>query len=137
MKRYIAVLAGLVLSPLVGAQDAQVPPALMYANKPIDSLCFSNQEGNKAEIQLARCGAAAEKMTVKGQNADLLKKGYIGYDWQAAKSAYPAQGYSYYRFFDAGNQQYWLHTVNNGGGSGDFTAVSRVSRKNDNTMLMQ
>lgn len=63
----------------------------------------------------------------------LIKKGFTGYDWQDPLNS-ATQGYSYYKIFNAGNHRYWIYTVNNGGGSGDFTAIQLIKRKNANTL---
>ncbi len=113
------------------------PADLMLENKPIDSLCFFNLENNKSTINLKQCGIKKEKYILKGTNADLIKKGYIGYDWQDPTLQGSAQGYSYYRYFNAGNNQFWVYTINNGGGSGDFTAINLVKYKNKDKLELK
>lgn len=133
MKQSVALGFTLFLPAAVFAAATQ-PADLMYLNKPIDALCFFNQGSNREYVQLSQCGALIDKLSFKGQNTNLLKKGYIGFDWQSSNAAYPAQGYSYYQFFPAGNHQYWIYTLNNGGGSGEFTALNRVTRKDANQL---
>ncbi|WP_058478841.1 hypothetical protein [Legionella steigerwaltii] len=115
--------------------SAAVPADLMFHNKPIDALCFFNMEGK--EINLEQCGLAKDKYAVKGQNASLIAKGYIGYNWQDPEYPGPAEGYSYYKFFNAGKNVYWLYTINSGGGTGDFTTLYKVKRKNTNTLEIE
>ncbi|PWY56770.1 hypothetical protein DGG96_05010 [Legionella qingyii] len=107
---------------------AAVPADFMFHDKPIDALCFFNMEGTV--IDLNQCGLAKEKYVMKGQNSKLIANGYIGYDWQDPEFSDSSQGYSYYKFFNAGERTYWLYTVNSGGGTGHFTAIHRVKRKN-------
>lgn len=115
---------------------AQVPTDLMYLGKPIDSLCF-NLDANSNTIQLNTCGIKKEKYTLSSVNSDLIKKGYVGFDWKDTTASYPAEGYSYYKIFPADNQQYWIYTINNGGGSGEFTAINLVKRKNADTLAIK
>ncbi|WP_454782131.1 hypothetical protein [Legionella sp. WA2022007384] len=110
-----------------GEIGAAIPADFMFHNKPVDALCFFNMEGN--EIDLNQCGLAKEKYVMKGQNSKLIEKGYIGYNWQDPQFSDSAQGYSYYKFFNAGEKLYWLYTINSGGGTGDFTAIHLVKRK--------
>src|SRR5690606_23485956 len=48
-----------------------------------------------------------------------------------------SQGYTYYKFFNAGNNQYWIYSINNGGGSGDFTNLYLVQRLDSHTLGIQ
>ena len=124
----------LFLSLFAAKVCADVPEDLMFHNKPIDALCFFNLEGKV--INLKKCGLAEEKYVFKGQNSKLIEKGFIGYDWQNPEFQGSAEGYSYYKFFNAGKNLYWLYTVNSGGGSGEFTAINLVKRKTTNTLEM-
>jgi len=108
------------------------PSDLMMENKPIDSLCFFNLENNISTINLQLCGIKMEKYILKGTNTKLIKKNYVGYNWQDSKFKSAVEGYSYYRYFNAGANQFWVYTINNGGGSGEFTAINLVKRKNNN-----
>lgn len=119
------------------AVSAALPQALLFLNKPVDSLCFFNLESNSDKISLGNCGAAKEKVRVKGHNASLLNRGFIGYDWQASGTSYPSQGSSYYKPFDAGDQAWWIYTLNNGGGSGDFTAINLVKREKPDVLSIK
>ncbi|STY31041.1 Uncharacterised protein [Legionella wadsworthii] len=112
--------------------NADIPKDLMFHNEPIDALCFFNFEGKDLDLQ--HCGLAKEKYLVKGHDSSLLAKGYIGFNWQDPLFPDSAQGYSYYKFFSAGENQYWLYTLNSGGGTGNFTAIHQVKRKNENTL---
>lgn len=111
----------------------QLPMDLLYNDKPIDSLCFQNPEKNT--LDLAHCGAKQQKLLPQMSNEQLLKKGYIGYDWKdPTLPSHAPRGYSYYRFFQAGKHQYWIYSVNNGGGTGVFTAIYLVQRNALNTL---
>ena len=54
--------------------------------------------------------------------------GYIGYSWQDPEFQGETEGYSYYKYFNAGKDLYWLYTINSGGGTGSFTAIHLVKR---------
>ncbi|MCW8416713.1 hypothetical protein OQJ18_14380 [Fluoribacter dumoffii] len=129
IKTFLLLLCSPLLAPKI---NAAVPPALMFHNKPVDALCFFNFEGK--EIDLERCGLAKTKYGVKGHNSNLMAKGYIGYNWQDPEDPGPAEGYSYYKFFSAGKNLYWVYTINSGGGTGEFTTLYQVKRKNTTTL---
>ncbi len=132
MKKMSAVF--LALFAVNASAANKLPTDLMYLDKPIDALCFSAAEKSDT-IDLRDCGYLKEKYTVKGQNADLLKKGYTGYNWQDNREAsFQPQGYSYYKAFDAGNKQFWIYSINGTGGSGDFTAIQSVKRTDPDTL---
>ncbi|WP_392538148.1 hypothetical protein [Legionella sp. 227] len=132
----IGILGFIIFSSVFAAKiSAAVPADLMFHNQPIDALCFFNSEGN--EIDLEDCGLAKAKYAVKGHNSSLIAKGYIGYNWQDPEYPGPAEGYSYYKFFNAGNNEYWLYTINSGGGTGDFTTLYKVKRKNTRTLEIE
>ncbi|KTD40227.1 hypothetical protein Lpar_1544 [Legionella parisiensis] len=115
--------------------NAAVPVDLMFHNKPIDPLCFFNIDGKT--IDLKQCGQEKEKYVIKGHNSQLIAQGYIGYNWQDPQFPDSAEGYSYYRFFNAGENLYWLYTINSGGGTGNFTSIHRVKRKNTDTLEVE
>jgi len=134
MKRLTACMIAMALTP---AAMASVPAELMYLNKPVDPLCFFDMESDSDQIVLKKCGIAKEKVQIKGQNADLLKKGFIGFNWQSTDTSYASQGSSYYKWFDAGNKAWWVYTLNNGGGSGDFTAINLVRRESPDSLSLK
>jgi hypothetical protein len=127
----------LLFSLFVSMAYASVPEDLMQHSKPIDALCFFNMEGNSTTINLNNCGRSKYKYVIKGHNAILSKKGFIGYDWQDPSLKGATQGYSYYKIFNVGNHRFWIYTVNSGGGTGEFTAIQLVERKNANTLGTQ
>jgi hypothetical protein len=135
MKLIPAVLLSVVMSAVHAEATKDFPAELTYAGKPIDPLCFFSMEGNSNTIDLTHCGIEKDKYKKIGENAELIKKGFIGFDWK--ESEFSSQGYSYYKFFPAGNNQYWIYTLNNGGGSGDFTEINLVSRKNPTTLELK
>ena len=119
---------------LTWAVFPNLPEDLLYLSKPIDSLCFFQPETSSETIRLNQCGLAKEKGLIKKENAALIKQGFIGFDWQTPNTAYTSQGYSYYKPLNAGQHQYWIYTVNNSGGNGEFTAVSFVKRTGAETL---
>ena len=78
--------------------------------------------------------AQRKRNTVQGPNPELSKKGYIGFDWQDKDMSDEMHGYSYYRFFNAGDKHYWVYTINNGGGTGEFTSIYLVKRIDANKL---
>lgn len=116
-----------------------IPNDLMYAGKPIDSLCFSNERPHKGTIDLRNCGATHEKYVLNGVNAELSKKEYIGYDWKDPSLPKEANvsGYSYYKFYPANGNMYWIYSINNTGGSGEFTSIFLAQRKDPDTLTIQ
>jgi hypothetical protein len=116
---------------------AAVPDDLLFNHKPIDALCFFDMQHQTNTINLKKCGLAEYKYSVKGKNTDLIHKGYIGYDWADPAVPAPSHGYSYYRFFEAGDHAYWLYTINSGGGTGEFTSIYWVKRKNATMLEMK
>lgn len=109
---------------------------MMFADKPIDSLCFDFQEKTNT-IDLQNCGAKNRHLEiVKDQNDVLSKKGFIGYSWRDHSTPI-SQGFSYYKFYPAKNNHYWVYTINNGGGSGEFTDILLAKRKDENTLEIQ
>lgn len=120
--------------PVFAFPGTPVPDSLMYSGMPVDSLCFANPD---TKINLKRCGAAWEKYRIIDSHTDLNKKGYIGYDWADTTNAPGAQGFSYYRYFKAGNNQFWIYSINNGGGSGNFTNLYLVKRLDANTLSVK
>ncbi|MBA2709830.1 MAG: hypothetical protein H0U57_04455 [Tatlockia sp.] len=108
--------------------SANAVPSLMFSGKPVDPLCFSNLESNLNTIDLKTCGIKKEKYRVTGQDEDLIKKGYVGFNWKDSSS--DSQGMSYYKVFSAGANQFWAYTLNNSGGSGEFTSLKLVKQKN-------
>lgn len=125
----ITVILGLFISSIVWAVSSNVPHGLFFLAKPVDPLCFSNLNSRSKVIDLKNCGLAKEKLVISGENSYLINQGFIGFDWQDPKASYPSQGESYYKGFNAGGNHYWIYTVNNSGGSGDFTAINAVKVK--------
>lgn len=130
----IKITSGVCFSIFSMALWAETPADLMFHNKPIDPLCFNITEGNATTVDLNNCGITKQKYVSKGSNETLIQQGYIGYNWQDPSFQEAPQGFSYYKIFHAGPNQYWLSTVNNGGGSGDFTTIYLVKRKNPTTL---
>lgn len=135
MKKQIAAL---LLSPLALtiACAANVPAAMTFDGKPIDSLCFDMTERMNT-IDLKNCGAKQNNVEIlKEENDTLNKKGFTGYSWK--DSSTPASsGFSYYKAFPAKNNSYWIYTINNGGGSGEFTNLFLAKRIDANTLQIK
>lgn len=135
MKKRIAAIAFLSPFVLASAYAANIPADMMFDGKPIDSLCFNLQE-NTNTIDLQKCGAKSQNYVVKDQKDILNKKGYTGYNWQDPSTQAPG-GYTYYKFFPTKDKKYWVYAINNGGGSGEFTGIFLVARKDANTLTIE
>lgn len=123
----------LALLPIIIASAATAAEGpFMYSGKPIDAICFYNFHGKSDTIQLGTCGARFEKLVRAGQNAELVKQGFVGYRFEDVGE--DSRGFSYYKTFPGGNNLYWVYTVNDGGGSGVFTAINAVSRTGEATL---
>lgn len=116
--------------------SSHYPADLQYANKPVDPLCFFDLDNDKGIVHFNDCGIAKTQYTITEKNKNLTQQGFYGFDWKDNTSNYPSAGSSYYKAWEAGNHHYWLFTDNNGGGSGDFTAINLYSRQNDTTAML-
>lgn len=108
------------------------PQSLIYKGKPIDPLCFyqTGESQDSDAINLTKCGLHTEQgRSLKGENNHLTDQGYLGYDFSWDMDNGPEmQGYSYYKPLGSVNQSILIQTVNNGGGTGEFTTLSLVKR---------
>lgn len=97
----------------------------------IDSLCIYEAKPGEL-VALTKCGLSAnnqQRHIVKGNTA-LSDKGYIGYYYRSdtqSGQAVSEQGYSYYRIVGQIGHQQIVQTVNNTGGSGEFTGLYRLT----------
>ena len=128
-KNLVAVFFSLFIGSVGAVPEVDsFPTDMMFADKSIDSLCFADWEDSASLVYLNNCGITKLNYTLNGVNDALINKGFIGYDWTDAKNQ--SNGYSYYKFFSAEDHFYWIYTINNSGGSGHFTAIDLVKRKN-------
>jgi len=114
-----------------------LPADLLFDGEPIDSLCFFGIETSTQTIDLHNCGAKNQKYIIKGKNSIFSKKDFIGYDWQDPNFTPAPQGYSYYKVFAGKNNKFWIYTINNGGGSGEFTEIYQVQRVDKHTLTLK
>lgn len=137
MIRNLAVtllLSSLASSLFAAPAASQFTSDFMYGDSPIDALCFFNLEEEAGTINLQNCGVTKENYVRNSEkgNDKLFQQGFIGFNWQ--DNANHAEGYSYYKIFPAGNGEYWVYSINSGGGSGVFSAIDLVSRKDASTL---
>jgi len=135
-------LTGLIFCLLLSSQiDAKVTTtatsALTYQNKPIDALCFFDFQGKQSKVALNKCGLQSDHdRKLQTVDQDLIKKGYVGFDYTYTIDANTQQhGASYYKVLGKFNQAYLLYTINNSGGSGEFTALISVKRNQDSLQI--
>lgn len=140
-KYKVSILLSLLLAVSFAYADTSnpIPADLMFNGQPIDSLCFFKiaSNTNTSTIDLSHCGAVEEKYSIIGKNAKLSKQGFIGYEWIDPSLPPGPRGHSYYQYFNAENNKYWIYTINSGGGTGEFSAVSLVKRKNAETLVVE
>lgn len=136
IQRRVMVILNLLFTCAVWSLSNPIPKELFFLGKPADPLCFSDLESHSNIIDLKNCGLAKEKLTLKRQNISLLRKGFFGFDWKNTEDSYPSEGYSYYKIFPLGYYQYWIYTLNNRGGSGDFTAIKILTVKKEGQLLI-
>lgn len=104
------------------------PNELKYKGQPIDPMCF---EGNEKKISLNQCGIHFQQsLKMSGQNDNLIKKGYYGYDYQQTDNG-NMQAYSYYKVVGQYQHSFVIYRISSGGGSGVFTSINLVKRVND------
>lgn len=110
------------------------PEALTYHDKPIDPLCFTENEPSNNQ-SLDKCGAQfSSELEIIDKDQKLIDSGYIGYEYNWSDKTDPAiqsRGYSYYKVIGYFNHRYTVYALNNGGGTGHFTSLNLVTRKND------
>jgi hypothetical protein len=119
------------------ASHAKIPDDFMFHDHPINPLCFFYMADDSGLLNIKKCSAENSTYIITGHDKDLIKDGYTGYDWQDPESSNSSQGYSYYKLFEAGNNLYWLYAINNGGGTGNFTAINLVKRKNKDYLTIK
>ncbi|GGI79291.1 hypothetical protein [Legionella impletisoli] len=115
------------------ASDVRFPQILLFNGKPIDPLCFYEAGETHGNVDLSTCGLHSEPgRSITGKNTHLTDKGYFGYDysWKMEQGA-SSQGYSYYKPLGMLNQSVIIETLNNSGGTGEFSSLSMVSRNNN------
>ncbi len=137
MKKYIVVILASQLFGFNSADAAHQPNDMKFNGKPIDSLCFDINESEQKMIYLQHCGAKQMKYQITGKNSYLAKKGFIGFNWKNSEVSDALEGASYYQFFVASDKQYWVYTLNNGGGTGDFTSIKLVERNHPDTLIVK
>ncbi len=112
---------------------AHVPAELLYQGQPIDPLCFGELAATHVRVDLKKCGIHAQ---VKGKKLagypPLLAKGFVGYNYTyKINDSVDLHGYSYYNVLSRKNNSFVIQTINNGGGTGDLSSLSVVTRQGD------
>lgn len=129
--RYLYLLICLIPGINLAADvPANFPEALLYKDKPIDPLCIYAAQSSVDTVALASCGIATEKgRKIIGQNDNLIKKGYVGFNYKWDDS--PLQGYSYYKAVGESDKSPIVYAINNTGGSGQFSYILLLTRIKD------
>jgi hypothetical protein len=133
VKKLKLILLGLTCFLAVNALAYPIPKSfpdsLIYQNKPLDPLCIT--EFNSTHSALNQCGSVQQGLKISGYNSNLMRKGFVGFDFQE-NDKYPSRGYSYYKPFGVINGAAIVYSVSSGGGSGEFTAIQLVKRTDNN-----
>jgi hypothetical protein len=116
------------------------PREFMFLNKPIDPVCISNpwDDSHKGLVDLNKCGMTQSHFVFDNYNDLLKNKGYYGWNWKDLSDPNTLnRGSGYYKFWDAGDHQFWVVAYFDGGGSGNFSTVSLFTRKDYHTVQME
>lgn len=133
-KHYYAVL---LLVLFKSSMASPFPKALIYQNHPVNALCFSLENKKSAVLNLDNCVSLKKEYSEVNKNSLLIKRGYIGYDWQKSQLPVSTPGFSYYKPFKIKDNQYWLHLLSNSGGTGEFSAILQVTRLAENQLAIK
>lgn len=107
-----------------------MPSDLLYQGKPIDPLCLYEMENHTTAIDLKKCGIqAVAKRKVTGTDKELIKNGFIGFDYLwGDESDFQSNAYSYYKVLGQYKDAYLIYTLNNSGGTGQFSDLFWLKR---------
>jgi hypothetical protein len=122
------------------ATPPHFPQDLIYHDKPIDPVCISDpwEVPQSGIIDLSKCSMAQAHYVFNGYNDVLIHEGYYGWEWKnLSDPESPMNGSGYYQAWDAGDHKYWVVTYYDGGGSGHFSAVNLLSRKNSHSIRIE
>ena len=132
--RFIKIyFASLLVTGIVFAQTKiNVPASLIYKYKPIDAICFNKPDGVES---LVSCGIKFDHNLKKiGHNKIKNNNGLVGYNFKIKNSG-PMQGYSFYRYISNIKNKDVIFTINNSGGTGDFTAIKTIARTSNDITI--
>lgn len=117
-----------------GPLPKDFPKDLIYHHAPISPNCLY-LDGNAKKVALDKCSLKSDPdIKIVGSDKDLIKQGYIGFDYSIVDNtgnSLPSYGYQYYKVIGKVKNNYTVYTLNNGGGSGQFTSIYSVSRHQD------
>lgn len=107
-----------------------LPKELMHQNQPINSTCFFNLSEKNPTVELDKCYSELKNKKVTKQDKKLIDQGYVGfdYDWSFDPKSPASQCYSYYKYLGRSDGSSVIFTLNNGGGTGQFSSLSLVKR---------
>lgn len=109
-----------------------IPNDFFYQNQPIDPFCVSklaNIDQTKAEpVNIDECSKHKE-VEFENINEQLTKNKFFGFDYkEKLPTGYMAHGYNYYKYLGKIDNLHILYSIQNGGGSGEFTALFLARR---------
>ncbi len=116
--------------------NISVPKEFQFNGKPISPLCIAqiaNAESlESAQVNLAECSKEESKYRLVPDKS-MLEKSYIGYDYTLKNSTeeYTPTESAYYKYLGKFNNLHVIYFIYSGGGSGTFTSVFLVDRKDD------
>lgn len=131
--KYVAFGFLLSVFPLVlCAQKSRLPDLLTYDDNPIDPLCIFEAAQKNGTANLGQCGLNAEEGRKKTDENPVLKdRGFIGYDYSWKMNGFSAHGYSYYKPYGKLGDAAIVLSLNNSGGTGQFSSLNVITRDND------
>ncbi|ABS77384.2 hypothetical protein CbuD7D7780_04150 [Coxiella burnetii] len=128
----INIIYTLSIGLSVSIYASELPESFLYQEKSIDPLCFYQIQNTQDTLSLEKCGIKSEPSIKKaGENKQLIKAGFVGFDY----TQNGARGMSYYKVFKSGHDYFLVYSINNGGGSGIFSSLSKVRRKGNDLLI--
>lgn len=116
------------------------PQDLIYHHKAIDPLCFFEMEKSKESVSLEDCGIhKLPHRKITGKDTDLLNEGFYGFDYSFQDNESNDKVTNCYSYYKAIGESYGyplIYSLNNTGGSGQFSAITLVKR-DENTLTLK
>lgn len=135
LNKAVSIAIILALFPIHVYANA-LPSDFQYHGKPISAICIAelangNSEG-PTKVNLSECTREENKYKLVPYKP-MIEKGFVGFDYTAKKSSdsYEATESAYYKYLGMFKNSHVIYLVYSGGGSGSFTSVFLVDRKDD------
>lgn len=116
------------------------PKDFKYQNKPIDPLCIDklslDQTARASSVNVDEC-SKHRNIVEEGVNDDLIRKGYIGYEYSYNLPGATEKGTTYYKYLGKVDDAHVIYAMQNTGGSGFFTSILWIKRQGNNLRLLK